>query len=121
MDEQERSFAEEETTMSPDHGSHARMSLTGVTRQSVSRRGVFKGALAGGLAAAALAPAASRTSAAQTPETARGGGGTLRILSWQTPTILNSHLANGTRDIDAARIVLEPLAEFDSEENMILV
>jgi peptide/nickel transport system substrate-binding protein len=63
----------------------------------------------------------SGRSAAQTPEAARGGGGTLRILYWQSPTNLNSPLANGTKDIDASRIVLEPLAEFDAEEKMILI
>lgn len=107
--------------MSPDPESHARALMARAAGQPVSRRGVLKGALAGGLTAASLGPAVSQTSAAQTPEAARGGGGTLRILYWQSPTILNSHLANGTKDIDASRIVLEPLAEFDADENMILV
>ncbi|MCG8346399.1 MAG: peptide ABC transporter substrate-binding protein [Chloroflexales bacterium] len=35
---------------------------------------------------------------------------TLRILYWQAPTILNPHLASGTKDYDAARLILEPLA-----------
>jgi peptide/nickel transport system substrate-binding protein len=34
----------------------------------------------------------------------------LKILYWQAPTILNSHLSQGTKDYDAARLVLEPLA-----------
>ena len=39
----------------------------------------------------------------------RGGSGTLKILHWQGPTILNPHLAQGTNDFDAARFCLEPL------------
>lgn len=41
---------------------------------------------------------------------ARGQGGTLKLLWWQAPTILNPHLSQGTKDYDAARLVLEPLA-----------
>ncbi len=40
----------------------------------------------------------------------RGGGGKLRLLWWQAPTILNAHLSNGLKDLDAARVVYEPLA-----------
>lgn len=40
----------------------------------------------------------------------RGGGGTLHLLYWQAPTILNFHLAHGTKDYDASRVVEEPLA-----------
>jgi peptide/nickel transport system substrate-binding protein len=40
----------------------------------------------------------------------RGAGGDLKILYWQAPTILNTHRANGPKDADAARLVLEPLA-----------
>src|SRR5437588_169426 len=31
---------------------------------------------------------------------------------WQAPTILNLHLAQGTKDFDASRLVVEPLATF---------
>jgi peptide/nickel transport system substrate-binding protein len=41
--------------------------------------------------------------------TKRGGGGKLRLLWWQAPTILNAHLAVGLKDLDAARVVYEPL------------
>ncbi len=40
----------------------------------------------------------------------RGAGGNLRLLWWQAPTILNAHLSQGTKDFDAARPVIEPLA-----------
>ncbi len=39
----------------------------------------------------------------------RGGGGKLRLLYWNAPTILNAHFATGARDVAAARVVSEPL------------
>jgi peptide/nickel transport system substrate-binding protein len=42
----------------------------------------------------------------------RGAGDDLKILYWQAPTILNAHLATGTKDSDAARLVTEPLASY---------
>ena len=63
---------------------------------------------------------------AQTPRlvadfvpTKRGGGGKLRLLWWQAPTILNTHLASGTKDLDASRVVYEPLAAFDPDANFV--
>lgn len=53
-------------------------------------------------------PAASATVAAAQ----RGAGEDLKILYWQAPTILNAHLATGTKDSDAARLVTEPLASY---------
>jgi peptide/nickel transport system substrate-binding protein len=57
-----------------------------------------------------VAPAAAAAPAAQAAAGTRGGGGTLKILYWQAPTILNTHLAQGTKDQDASRLILEPLA-----------
>ncbi len=42
--------------------------------------------------------------------TKRGGGGVLKLLYWQAPTILNVHLAQGTKDDLAGSIVEETLA-----------
>ncbi|MGA7671702.1 MAG: peptide ABC transporter substrate-binding protein [Nitrolancea sp.] len=72
----------------------------------------------------AASPAAS--SAATATDTAsagagRGKGGTLNLLWWQAPTILNGHLAQGTKDFDASRVVSEPLADFDKDGNLVLV
>ena len=39
----------------------------------------------------------------------RGTGGVLKVLMWQGPTILNSHLSQGTKDFTAARFCTEPL------------
>src|SRR6266850_3499754 len=51
--------------------------------------------------------------------TKRGGGGLLKTLWWQAPTLLNPHFANGTKDQDASRIFYEPLAGFDPDGNVV--
>ncbi|HLW47978.1 MAG TPA: peptide ABC transporter substrate-binding protein [bacterium] len=48
----------------------------------------------------------------------RGSQGTLKLLYWQAPTIVNPHLANGTKDYHASRIVLEPLLTADAAGNL---
>lgn len=50
---------------------------------------------------------------------ARGKGGTLRLLFWQAPTVINPHLSIGTKDLSASRIVYEPLASFDKDGNLV--
>ena len=37
----------------------------------------------------------------------RGGGGDLKMLWWQAPTILNPHLAIGVKDDDGSRLTAE--------------
>ena len=54
------------------------------------------------------------------PATTRGQGGDLKILYWQPPTILNQHQATGTKDADAARLVLEPLATYGLDGKPVL-
>lgn len=64
-------------------------------------------------AAPTSAPAATQAPAPTTAPVAasgRGSCGTLRLLWWQAPTILNPHLAQGTKDFDASRLVYLPLA-----------
>ena len=51
----------------------------------------------------------------------RGGGGELKTLWWQAPTVLNPHLAIGVKDGDGSRIFYEPLVSFDSEGNPVPV
>jgi len=78
--------------------------------------------VAGPLAARLLPPASAeaQTRPAFTP-TRRGGGGPLKALWWQAPTLLNPHFATGTKDQDAARIFYEPLAGFDPDGNVVPV
>jgi peptide/nickel transport system substrate-binding protein len=51
--------------------------------------------------------------------TKRGGGGQLKVLWWQSPTLLNPHFASGTKDQDGSRIFYEPLAAFDPDGNIV--
>src|SRR5262245_39277910 len=51
--------------------------------------------------------------------TKRGGGGKLRLLWWQAPTILNAHPAVGLKDPAAARVVYEPLTSVNAAGNFV--
>ena len=42
----------------------------------------------------------------------RGQGGELRMLQWQASTLLNPHVATGTKDYLAGQLVLEPLMHY---------
>ena len=53
--------------------------------------------------------------------TKRGGGGALKVLWWQAPTLLNPHFAIGTKDQDGSRIFYEPLAAWDPDGNLVPV
>ena len=44
---------------------------------------------------------------------------TLTILYWQAPTIANPYLSGGSKDTDAAALVLEPLASYDENGNLV--
>jgi peptide/nickel transport system substrate-binding protein len=50
--------------------------------------------------------------------TKRGGGGLLKTLWWQAPTLLNPHFAPGAKDQDASRIFYEPLCAYDHDGNL---
>ncbi|MCC6419715.1 MAG: peptide ABC transporter substrate-binding protein [Gemmataceae bacterium] len=45
--------------------------------------------------------------------TQRGGGGLLKILFWQAPTLLSAHVGATSNNRPIARIFLEPLADHD--------
>jgi peptide/nickel transport system substrate-binding protein len=70
------------------------------------------------LASAGVAQA--QTKPAFTP-TKRGGGGPLKVLWWQAPTLLNPHFAAGTKDQDGSRIFYEPLCVHDPDGNLVPV
>ena len=53
--------------------------------------------------------------------TQRGGGGTLRMLWWQGPTLLNPHFATADKDQDGSRLFYEPLAAWDAQGNLLPV
>ena len=72
----------------------------------------FAFAVTAALAIAACQPPGGGTGGSPTPGTQaqRGGGGELKILYWQAVTQLNTHHAQGTKDYDGGRLVIEPLA-----------
>jgi peptide/nickel transport system substrate-binding protein len=47
------------------------------------------------------------------------GGGALKVLWWQGPTLINPHFAIGTKDQDASRIFYEPLAAWDPDGDLL--
>jgi len=53
--------------------------------------------------------------------TKAGGGGALKLLFWQAPTLLNPHFAVGTKDQEGSRIFYEPLAAWDRDGNLVPV
>jgi peptide/nickel transport system substrate-binding protein len=90
----------------------------------LSRRGFLRRLAAVGIAAPAasqllvaggVAMAQSRSSY---KPTRRGGGGSIKILLWQAPTLLNPHFAGGNSNREASRIFFEPLAGWDRDGNL---
>ncbi len=69
------------------------------------------------LASAGVAQAQPKAGGDFNP-TKRGGGGQLKVLWWQAPTLLNPHFATGTKDQDGSRIFYEPLASYDPDGNL---
>ncbi|WP_299874609.1 peptide ABC transporter substrate-binding protein [uncultured Sulfitobacter sp.] len=61
--------------------------------------------LMGAVAATAFAPMAMAEE--------RGRDGEVKIIYWQAPSILNPYLSGGTKDIESASLVLEPLARYN--------
>ncbi len=90
----------------------------------LSRRGFVKRMVAVGLTApmaTQILMASGVAMAQSTPvykPTKRGGGGLLKMLWWQGPTLLNPHFATGTKDQDASRLFYEPLAAWDNNGNL---
>jgi peptide/nickel transport system substrate-binding protein len=75
--------------------------------------------LTGPMAAQMLASAGVAQPKPMSTPTKRGGGGLLKVLWWQAPTLLNPHFAVGTKDQDGSRLFYEPLASFDPDGNLI--
>ena len=92
---------------------------------ALSRRSFIKKAAAVGLAAPfanqllAFNGVAMANATLPYKPTKAGGGGPLKMLLWQAPTLLNPHFASGTKDQIASRIFFEPLAGWDKEGNLI--
>ena len=75
----------------------------------------LKTLLMGAVASAAFAPLAL----ADGHEGERGRDGDVRIIYWQAPSILNPFLSGGTKDVESASLVIEPLARFNETGEMV--
>lgn len=49
----------------------------------------------------------------------RGADGHVNIIYWQAPSTMNPYLSGGTKELEAASLVLEPLARYDQDGNMV--
>ncbi len=65
--------------------------------------------LMGAIATTAFAPFAL----ADGHEGERGRDGEVKIIYWQAPSIMNPYLSGGTKDLEAASLVLEPMGRYD--------
>ena len=96
-----------------------------VATGQASRRDFMRAMLGLGLSGSLIAemlagytPARAQSSSAVPPSftpTRRGGGGKLRLLYWQPPTILNAHFAVSAKDVAASRVVAEPLSSIAAD------
>jgi len=69
------------------------------------------------IAAAMLAALAPHALAQETGE--RGRDGELKIIYWQAPSTMNPYLSGGTKEVEAGSLVLESLARFDENGEMV--
>ena len=70
----------------------------------------LKTLLMGAIASTALAPAAFAE---------RGSDGNVSIIYWQAPSILNPFLSGGTKDVESASLVIEPLARYNENGELV--
>jgi len=70
----------------------------------------LKTLLMGAIASTALAPAAFAE---------RGSDGNVSIIYWQAPSILNPFLSGGTKDVESASLVIEPLARYNQDGELV--
>ncbi|HTI80210.1 MAG TPA: peptide ABC transporter substrate-binding protein [Acetobacteraceae bacterium] len=95
-----------------------------VRRGELPRRAFINRMIALGLTAPFAAQILTYSGVAKAQEsfiykpTKRGGGGALKVLWWQAPTLLNPHFATGTKDQDASRIFYEPLAAWGPDGDL---
>lgn len=70
----------------------------------------IKTLLMGAIAATAFAPAAFAE---------RGSDGNVSIIYWQAPSILNPFLSGGTKDVESASMIIEPLARYNQDGQLV--
>ena len=70
----------------------------------------LKSLLMGAVASVAIAPAAFAE---------RGADGEVKIIYWQAPSILNPFLSGGTKDVESASMIIEPLARYNEKGELV--
>ncbi len=104
----------------PDIEAALRAGLDGVRAGRLSRRGFVAQLAAWGIAAPAAQLLLAQQGLAQAvaippyKPTKRGGGGALKLLLWQGPTLLNPHFAVGSKDTEGCALFYEPLMRYDA-------
>jgi peptide/nickel transport system substrate-binding protein len=102
-----------------------RHQIANVKAGRLSRRDFVQKMLAVGLTAPMAGAMLSYSGVAVAAEpinykpTKAGGGGPLKLLFWQAPTLLNPHFAIGTKDQECCRLFYEPLAGWDQDGNLV--
>ncbi len=71
--------------------------------------------LLGAVATCALAPMAFGAA----HEGPRGRDGEVKIIYWQAPSIMTPYLSGGTKDLEAASLVIEPLARYNDDGDLV--
>ncbi|MEM1234979.1 MAG: peptide ABC transporter substrate-binding protein [Pseudomonadota bacterium] len=74
----------------------------------------LKTALMGAAATVALTGAFAPAALAE-----RGSDGEVRIIYWQAPSILNPFLSGGTKDVESASMIIEPLARYNERGELV--
>src|SRR5688572_8326164 len=100
-----------------------------VRQGTLSRRGFIRMLAGAGLSLPIAAQILMHAGVAQAAEgrrmaykpARRGGGGVLKLLMWQGPTLLNPHFASGVKDIYGCRLFYQPLADWDTDGNLVPV
>jgi len=108
--------------------SELRRLVDAVAAGELPRRGFLERMLGLGLSAPLAAAMLAQAGVAQAQPAApayaptkRGGGGVLKLLFWQGPTLLNPHFATGTKDQEGSRPFYEPLARYDTDGQLVPV
>jgi peptide/nickel transport system substrate-binding protein len=70
----------------------------------------LKSLMLGAAAAFALTPAAYAE---------RGADGEVKIIYWQAPSTLNPYLSGGTKDVESASMIIEPLARYNETGELV--
>ncbi|MGI9357398.1 MAG: peptide ABC transporter substrate-binding protein [Rhizobiaceae bacterium] len=71
------------------------------------------------LAASAMATFTATAVLADGHEGKRGRDGEVKIIYWQAPSILNPFLSGGTKDVESASMMIEPLARFNEKGELV--